>query len=101
MGSDQENHTTVRVNITGRVQGVWYRAWTRQEAELRHLDGWVRNRLDGSVEAFFCGPEPQVTDMIKVCHTGPPMARVDDIQINPAEPDGEISGQGFVTRDTC
>ena len=46
----------VRVVISGRVQGVWYRGWTVDEARARGLDGWVRNRRDGSVEAVFQGP---------------------------------------------
>ena len=46
----------VHVLISGTVQGVWFRAWTVQEAQKRGLDGWVRNRRDGDVEAVFAGP---------------------------------------------
>lgn len=70
---------TLRVVITGRVQGVWYRAWTAEQATARGLRGWVRNRRDGSVEAVFSGPESQVEEMIAACHQGPPSALVDGV----------------------
>ncbi|MDH5750166.1 MAG: acylphosphatase, partial [Rhodospirillales bacterium] len=76
----------VRVEIQGRVQGVWYRGWTVQEAGKRGLDGWVRNRRDGSVEAVFSGPSEDVAAMIAACRTGPPMARVEDIRVMEDEP---------------
>jgi len=76
---------TVRIIIEGRVQGVWFRGWTAQEASHRGLSGWVRNRRDGSVEALFSGPEAEVEDMVKACRTGPPSARVDDVSQFPAE----------------
>ena len=66
----------VRVVVSGRVQGVWYRGWTVDEALARGLDGWVRNRRDGSVEAVFQGPAAAVAEMVAACHQGPPMARV-------------------------
>ena len=66
----------VRVVISGRVQGVWYRGWTVDEARARGLDGWVRNRRDGSVEAVFQGPPALVAEMISACRRGPSMARV-------------------------
>ncbi|MBT6510918.1 MAG: acylphosphatase, partial [Rhodospirillaceae bacterium] len=50
-----QHERKVRVCITGRVQGVWYRAWTTEEASELGLDGWVRNRRDGTVEAVFAG----------------------------------------------
>jgi acylphosphatase len=69
----------VRVTAHGRVQGVWYRAWTVQNAQQLGLDGWVRNRRDGSVEALFAGPREAVEAMIQRCRKGPPAARVDTI----------------------
>ena len=89
-----------RVIISGRFQGVWFRAWTRQEAIKRQLDGWVRNRRDGTVEALFSGPADQIDDMILACREEPPMALVDDIQIVDAEPGSVTTGQGFATLDT-
>lgn len=65
-----------RCHITGKVQNVWYRAWTVEQAQARGLNGWVRNRADGSVEALFAGPADKVADMIAACHQGPKAARV-------------------------
>lgn len=68
-------HVTVR----GRVQGVGYRAFVESEAFARGLEGWVRNRRDGSVEALFIGEELVVAEMIEACRQGPFAARVDRI----------------------
>ncbi len=65
--------------IRGRVQGVGYRAWAAGEARALGLEGWVRNRRDGSVEAVLAGPEAVVADMIMRCRRGPVSARVDAI----------------------
>jgi len=70
---------TVRLVIQGRVQGVSYRWWTVGEATQRGLNGWVRNRRDGSVEALFAGPATVVADMVALCRHGPPSARVDSV----------------------
>ncbi len=67
---------TVRVLISGRVQRVWFRAWTKQQATALGLDGWVRNCRDGDVEALFSGPDEAVDAMIAECGNGPPHARV-------------------------
>ena len=71
---------TVEVRITGRVQGVSFRAWTREEAERRGLGGWVRNREDGSVEACFTGPAGTVDEMVALCREGPAVARVEALE---------------------
>ena len=68
-----------RVVIRGRVQGVGYRAWVDHEARRLGLQGWVRNRRDGSVEAVFEGEEGIVADMIASCRKGPPSSRVDAV----------------------
>lgn len=68
------------VTISGRVQGVGYRAWVHSEATARGLEGWVRNRRDGSVEAVFAGSDDVVADMIRACGRGPSSARVDSVQ---------------------
>ena len=75
---------TVHVRITGRVQGVWFRAWTMETAKSLSLSGWVRNRRDGSVEAVFSGPEKNVDEMLIRCRQGPPLARVDALDVAPA-----------------
>lgn len=69
----------VRVVISGRVQGVWYRGWTVERARAAGLCGWVRNRKDGTVEAVFAGPPKAVEAMIAECRDGPPLAKVDAI----------------------
>ncbi len=69
-----------RVFVRGRVQGVGYRDWTRHVARDRSLEGWVRNRKDGSVEALFAGVEEAVADMIAACRKGPPSALVEAIE---------------------
>jgi acylphosphatase len=68
------------VTITGRVQGVGYRAWIADEATARDLEGWVRNVRDGSVEALLAGPADVVADMIAACRRGPSVARVDAVR---------------------
>ena len=75
------------VALRGRVQGVGYRAWVEDQASARDLEGWVRNRRDGSVEAVFAGAEDIVTAMIAACRRGPPLARVDTVQDEAANPD--------------
>ncbi|WP_417789936.1 acylphosphatase [Terasakiella pusilla] len=72
---------TVHLKITGRVQGVWYRAWTRETAESLGLNGWVRNRLDGSVEALVSGQAGNVDELTKRCRDGPSAAKVDSVTV--------------------
>lgn len=71
------------VRISGRVQGVWFRAWTEKQAVALGLDGWVRNREDATVEALFSGDDAKVDQMIAACHEGPPDSRVEDVLIVP------------------
>jgi acylphosphatase len=79
---------TIRhVTISGRVQGVGYRYFVEHEARSRDLEGWVRNRRDGSVEAVFAGPAGAVTAMIAACRRGPSSARVDALRDEAADPD--------------
>jgi acylphosphatase len=73
--------TAVITSITGRVQGVGFRAWTQGEATARGLSGWVRNEPDGTVSALIEGPGAQVTTMLKALESGPPAARVDDVRV--------------------
>ncbi len=74
----------VRVVIRGRVQGVWFRGWTVEQARARGLDGWVRNRRDGTVEALFAGENAAVEEMIAACRTGLSTARVTQVDRHPA-----------------
>jgi acylphosphatase len=72
-----------RVLVQGVVQGVGYRAWVEREANARDIEGWVRNRRDGSVEALFAGPAAVVTEMIVACRQGPRMAKVEAVDDHP------------------
>jgi len=76
-----------RVMIGGRVQGVGYRAWVEHQARAHRLEGWVRNRTDGSVEALFSGPQYIVADMVASCRRGPSSARVDAVAEEPVNSD--------------
>jgi acylphosphatase len=73
------DRVSIRVRITGRVQGVWYRGWTVDQAQRLGLSGWVRNCRDGSVEAVFSGPEPAVRAAVELCRQGPPAALVREV----------------------
>ena len=74
-----------QVVIRGRVQGVGYRAWVEMMAVEQGIEGWVRNRRDGAVEALFAGTEEVVLTMIELCRDGPPGARVDSIDQREAD----------------
>ena len=73
-----------RIQILGKVQGVWYRKWCEQQAIDLSVNGFVRNRLDGSVEALFVGSEVAVDALIKRCYEGPDHAIVNRIIIEEA-----------------
>ncbi|HRY23046.1 MAG: acylphosphatase [Geminicoccaceae bacterium] len=87
-----------RLRIYGRVQGVGYRAWLIRIAEARGIDGWARNRADGSVEALLHGDPEMVQAVVERCHRGPRLARVDRIE---QAPDGSVPDRGFVQRPTA
>ena len=79
------------VTVTGRVQGVFFRAWTREQADALGIAGWVRNCPDGHVEAHIEGEGSAVDRMIAQLRRGPPSARVDDVRtwdVEPCEFDG-------------
>ena len=84
--------TNVHVVISGRVQGVWFRATTKQKAEQLGITGWVRNTPDGCVEAIIEGEEQQVKKMIEWCHEGPPLATVDKVEIKNQSPTNGFDG---------
>ncbi len=77
----------ILVTIRGQVQGVGYRAWIEYQATNCGLEGWVRNRRDGSVEALFAGSAGAVAEMVALCRHGPPGARVDHVLDEPAAPE--------------
>lgn len=71
----------IRAKITGRVQGVFFRQTTREQARMLGLNGWVRNMDDGTVEMEAVGPRQKVDALLAWCHKGPPAAKVDAVQI--------------------
>jgi acylphosphatase len=77
----------LQVMIRGRVQGVGYRAWVEYQAIASGLEGWVRNRRDGTVEAVFAGSPTHVADMVALCRHGPPASRVDNVTSETASAD--------------
>ena len=79
------------VRVTGRVQGVFFRAWTQQEAKRQGVAGWVRNCPDGSVEGHLEGDEESVARAIEMLHDGPPSARVEAVSVDEVSPSG-LSG---------
>ncbi len=85
----------VKVVVSGRVQGVWFRGWVQQQARTLGLAGWVRNVSDGSVEALLAGPEARVHEMIAELHRGPLAARVRDVSWEAVE---AYAGDGFEVR---
>ena len=90
-----EDRVRAHVFVSGRVQGVYYRANTRDTAGQHGVDGWVRNLDDGRVEAVFEGPEDAVAAMVEWCHEGSPAAYVEAVEVEYAEPTGE---EGFRIR---
>lgn len=86
-----------RVRISGKVQGVWFWAWTVEQASALGLDGWVRNRLDGSVEAVVSGAPATVEAFVERCHDGSPASRVDRVEVE--ETPGIIAA-GFTQKPT-
>lgn len=76
-----ENKIRAHAIITGKVQGVFFRVETKYAAESFGLTGWVRNKMDGSVEAVFEGEETDVEAMLSWCQTGPPRARVSKVDV--------------------
>ncbi len=77
----------LHVIIRDRVQGVGYRAWLEHQAMAAHLEGWVRNRRDGSVEAVFAGSPKVAAEMVALCRHGPPSAKVESVLNQPTNDD--------------
>jgi acylphosphatase len=90
----------VRLVIRGRVQAVGYRQWAVSEAIRLGLTGWVRNRVDGTVEAVAAGDDAAIEQFIAACRHGPSLARVTAVDVSPADP-GDLGGAGFEHRPTA
>ena len=91
------SETTKKLRIYGEVQGVFYRAWSAEQARALGVRGWVRNRRDGTVEMLVHGEEGGVERLIERCREGPPAARVERIDVEEAQDDAP---PGFETRPT-
>ncbi len=78
----------VELRVTGRVQGVSFRAYAAQEAVRLEVAGWVRNAEDGAVEAHVEGPDDAVTEMVAWCHDGSPAAAVERVEVSDVAPEG-------------
>lgn len=85
----------VHVVVEGKVQGVWFRAWTEKAANRHGLAGWVRNRSDGTVEAVFSGPPDSIDIMLTDCRGGPPLAQVTGLHVTDCDAPGT---KGFQIR---
>jgi acylphosphatase len=92
------SETTKKLRIHGRVQGVWYRAWSRETALGLGLRGWVRNRGDGTVEMLVSGETQAVERLIARCREGPPAARVERIDVEDSD---EAAPEGFEGRPSA
>ena len=89
-----QSRRVVRLRIEGRVQGVGFRAFVEREAVARDLDGWVRNRRDGGVEALVSGLAPQIDEMIARCREGPAASHVAMVKVID-EAESAVPGAGF------
>jgi acylphosphatase len=88
---------TVRLVVTGRVQGVGYRIWSERTASALGLRGWVPNRSDGSVELLATGGDDAIAELLAACRQGPRAAMVTDVTVEDAEDDASV---GFSARPT-
>ncbi len=93
--SDDDDITSVRLKIEGFVQSVGFRQFVIAEASRLVIDGWVRNRFDGTVEVLASGPTKLVEELVGMCMRGPMGARISDVEIHKAEPPTE---KGFRRR---
>ena len=75
------------IRITGQVQGVFFRAWTAEQARKLGVTGWVRNAADGSVEGHLEGNADNVRELIEQLHVGPPSARVTQVSVEETTPE--------------
>lgn len=90
--SEKPESLRAHVVVHGRVQGVFFRAGTRDKARRTGVGGWVRNRRDGSVEAVFEGPRKAVVEMLAWCYKGTDAALVEGVDVDYEDPTGEFTG---------
>jgi len=97
-GDKNDAELALRLRVTGKVQGVWYRGWLVQQAANAGVRGWVRNRSDRSVEALVVGAAAAVEELVGQCSAGPPTARVVRVDVRPDEDDGSIGFRQLPTQ---
>jgi acylphosphatase len=96
-----DSHIVKHVIVRGRVQGVGFRAFVEHHAQQRNIEGWVRNRRDGTVEAVFTGEQEAVEGLIRACKVGPLNAKVDALdQRDATEADVRVAVAGFTCLPT-
>ncbi|RRJ84161.1 acylphosphatase [Aestuariirhabdus litorea] len=89
-----ENRIYRKAVVSGKVQGVWYRASTQRRAQQLKLEGWARNLSNGDVEVLVCGASGEVDELLRWLHQGPPLARVKSVEVEAVEP---VACEGFTT----
>ncbi len=92
MSGTQDPSVRLRLRIRGRVQGVWFRGWTQDQARGLGLSGFARNLHDGSVEVLAQGPRSATEALLEVCRKGPPSARVDEFSFTEEVPADDLAG---------
>ena len=75
----------IKIRAYGHVQGVWYRGFVAEKAKGLSITGWVRNRVDDTVEALLIGQQDNIDKMVEYCHQGPPAANVERVEISAAK----------------
>ena len=89
---ENKDHERAHVYVSGDVQGVFFRDSTREKAQQLGLSGWVKNLPDGRVEALFEGPSQKIREMVRWCEQGPPHARVENVESEYGEAQGDLRG---------
>ena len=93
-------HVARRIQVSGSVQRVGFRAWFIASTRDLELTGWIRNRVDGSVEAFIQGPADAIAAALLLARRGPAMSRVEQVDVHDVPPGHESAARGIVERGT-
>ena len=86
------NRVCVHGYVSGRVQGVWYRGFVRDQALQANVAGWAKNLPDGRVEVLLCGAQSDIDTVVDSLHQGPPLSRVDQVDVQAIDPDEPVAG---------
>jgi len=92
MSETKAARVRLRLLVRGRVQGVWFRGWTREQARALGVEGFARNLHDGSVEVVAQGPRDAAEALARACRMGPPSARVDAVTFSEEAPGDDLAG---------